>query len=95
MDKQLWSAVAVVFVGYLVSMLYQTAHTDRQVEGLRREMEARFAAIDKRFDDFRQWIGAEFGRMGEKLGRIDDRMARLEDRDGKIEDRMERPVVRA
>ena len=72
--------VAVIVGGLIVGFYFQ----HREVESLRREMGARFAALeprfgalDKRFDDLKDWIRAELRRIDERL------------------DRLERPVVKA
>jgi ElaB/YqjD/DUF883 family membrane-anchored ribosome-binding protein len=79
---QLWTAVGVAFLGYLTALLYQTHHTDKRIDDLRSEINARFAsferliderfaAVDKRFDDLTRWLQSE-------IRRLDDRMEKLE-----------------
>jgi hypothetical protein len=65
--QQFWLGVAVIVVGYLLGFYFQ----HRDVESLRREMDARFAAIDKRFDDLKDWIRAEIRRIDERLDRLE------------------------
>ncbi len=66
--------VAVIVVSLAVGFYFQ----HREVESLRREMEARFigldprfAGIDKRFDDLKDWIRAELRRIDERLDRLE------------------------
>ena len=80
--SQLWTAVGVALLGYLIALLYQTHHTDKRIDDLRSEIngrfasfekliDERFAAVDKRFDDLTRWLQSE-------IRRLDDRLEKLE-----------------
>ena len=107
---QLWTAAGVAFLGYLVALLYQAHHTDRRIDDLRSEINARFASferlIEERFANFEKRIDARFASF-EKL--IDERFAAVDKRFDdltrwlqseirRLDDRMEKlehPVVKA
>lgn len=65
MDKQLWAGIALIFVTQLAGFF-----------SLRAEMVARFNAIDKRFDDLKDWIRAEIRRIDERLDRLEHPIVR-------------------
>jgi len=84
--QQLWLAVAVVMLGYIVRLYFQRRELDklepslnRRIDDLRSEMNARFTALQSE-------ISARFAALHELLK---SEIKRLEDR----LDRIERPIV--
>ena len=65
MDKQLWAGIALIFVTQLAGFF-----------SLRAEMVARFNAIDKRFDDLKDWVRAELRRIDERIERLEHPIVR-------------------
>lgn len=65
MDRQLWAGIALIFVTQLAGFF-----------SLRAEMVARFNAIDKRFDDLKDWVRAELRRIDERLERLEHPIVR-------------------
>jgi hypothetical protein len=85
--QQLWLAVAVVMLGYIVGFYFQHRDLDkletslnRRIDDLRSEMNARFAALQSE-------MNARFAALHELLK---SEVKRLEDR----LERIERPIVR-
>ena len=85
--QQLWLAVAVVILGYIVGFYFQHRDLDkletslnRRIDNLRSEMNARFVALQSE-------MNARFAALHELLK---SEVKRLEDR----LDRIERPAVR-
>ncbi len=62
-QQQLWGAVVVIIVGYIVGFYFQ--HRDHAA--LRFEMNVRLAALDKRIDDLRSEVNARFEDFRELL----------------------------
>ncbi len=87
MNLQIWSAVAVIVIGYLVAMLYQTHHLDRRIDDLRSE-------VNHRFDDLREWIRAEFRRIDERIDHLAGRVEKLEVHLDKLGARLEQPTAK-
>jgi predicted nuclease with TOPRIM domain len=87
MNMRIWSAVAVIVIGYLVAMLYQTHHWDRRIDDLRSE-------VNHRFDDLKEWIRAEFRRIDERIDHLAGRVERLEAPFDKLEARFEQPTTK-
>ena len=87
MSLQIWSAVAVIVIGYLVAMLYQTRHWDRRIDDLRSE-------VNHRFDDLKEWIRAEFRRLDERIDHLAGLVERLDARFDKLEARFEQPTAK-
>lgn len=65
MDRQLWAGIPLIFVTQLAGFF-----------SLRAEMVARFNAIDKRFDDLKDWVRAELRRIDERLERLEHPIVR-------------------
>ena len=79
MNVQLWSAIAVVMLGYIVGFYFQHRDTDnvnRRIDDLRAEMNGRLVAIDKRLDDLKDWMRSEFKRLEERIERIEHPVVR-------------------
>jgi uncharacterized membrane-anchored protein YhcB (DUF1043 family) len=62
-EQQLWGAVVVIIVGYIVGFYFQ--HRDHAA--LRSEMNVRLAALNKRIDDLRSEVNARFEDFRELL----------------------------
>jgi hypothetical protein len=81
----LWAIVAqtaVILGGCLVIILYNNARFD----AIDRRFDDRFDAIDQRFEDLLRYIDQRFKNLEDRLGRLDERVSR-------IEDRLEHPVL--
>ena len=96
---QLWTAVGVAFLGYLIALLYQTHHTDKRIDDLRSEMNARFASfeklLDERFASFERLLDERFAAVDK---RFDDLTRWLQSEIKRLDDRVEKvehPVVKA
>jgi hypothetical protein len=96
---QLWTAVGVAFLGYLIALLYQTHHTDKRIDDLRSEINARFASIEKlideRFAGFEKLIDERFAAVDK---RFDDLTRWLQSEIRRLDDRidkLEHPVLKA
>jgi len=74
MNNQLWGAVVVIVLGYVLGFYFQSrsiAHLDKRIDDLRAEMNARFAEINHRFDDLKDWIRSEVKRLEDRIERIE------------------------
>jgi hypothetical protein len=74
MNNQLWGAGGVIVLGYVVGFYFQSrsiAHLDKRIDDLRAEMNARFAEINHRFDDLKDWIRSEVKRLEDRIERIE------------------------
>jgi hypothetical protein len=96
---QLWTAVGVAFLGYLIALLYQTYHTDKRIDDLRSEMNARLASFERligeRFASFEKLIDERFAAVDK---RFDDLTRWLQSEIRRLDDRvetLEHPVVKA
>ncbi len=80
--QQLWLAVAVVMLGYIVGFYFQHHEFDkletslnRRIDDLRSEMNARFAAMQSemnaRFAALHELLKSEFKRLEDRLERIE------------------------
>jgi len=91
--QQLWTAVAVVMLGYVVGFYFQHRDVDklettlnRRIDDLRSEMNARFAALQSemnaRFAALQSEMNARFAALHELLRsevkRLEDRLDRIE-----------------
>ncbi len=88
--QQLWSAVAVVMLGYIVGFYFQHREIDglnRRIDDLRSEFNALRSEMNARIDDLRSELNARFAALHEllksEIKRLGDRL-----------DRIERPIVR-
>jgi len=91
--QQLWLAVAVVMLGYIVRFYFQHRELDkletslnRRIDDLRSEMNAPRSEMNARFTALQSEISARFAALHALLK---SEMKRLEDR----LDRIERPIV--
>ena len=74
MSNQLWGAVAVIVLGYVLGFYFQSrsiAHLDKRIDDLRAEINARFAEVNHRFDDLKDWIRSEVKRLEERIERME------------------------
>ena len=74
MNSQLWGAVVVIVLGYVLGFYFQSrgiAHLDKRIDDLRAEMNARFSEINHRFDDLKDWIRSEVKRLEDRIERIE------------------------
>jgi Tfp pilus assembly protein PilN len=74
MNNQLWGAVGVIVLGYVLGFYFQSrsiAHLDKRIDDLRAEMNARFGEISHRFDDLKDWIRSEVKRLEDRIERIE------------------------
>ena len=74
MNSQLWGAVVVIVLGYVLGFYFQSrsiAHLDKRIDDLRAEINARFAEVNHRFDDLKDWIRSEMKRLEERIERIE------------------------
>jgi len=61
-----WGPAILVCLTVIMGLLYSNS---RQSD-LRNDMNARFDAIDKRFDDLKDWIRAEIRRLEDRTSPI-------------------------
>jgi Tfp pilus assembly protein PilN len=66
MVSQLWGAVAVIVLGYVLGFYFQSrsiAHLHKRIDDLRAELNHRFddlrVELNHRFDDLKDWIRSE------------------------------------
>lgn len=85
--QQFWAGIVIVIVGYILGFYFQRRDSD----SLRREMEARFDAINKRFDDLKREMDARFEAVNKRFDDLKD-WIRSEVR--RLEERIERPVTK-
>ena len=74
MSNQLWGVVAVIVLGYVLGFYFQSrsiAHLDKRIDDLRAEINARFAEVNHRFDDLKDWIRSEVKRLEERIERTE------------------------
>jgi Tfp pilus assembly protein PilN len=74
MNSQLWGAVVVIVLGYVLGFYFQSrsiAHLDKRIDDLRAEINARFAEVNHRFDDLKDWIRSEVKRLEERIERTE------------------------
>ena len=74
MNGQLWGAVVVIVLGYVLGFYFQSrsiAHLDKRIDDLRAEINARFAEVNHRFDDLKDWIRSEVKRLEERIERTE------------------------
>ncbi len=63
MSRQLWGAVVVIVLGYVLGFCFQSrsiAHLDKRIDDLR-------AKLNHRFDDLKDWIRSEVQRLEERI----------------------------
>jgi hypothetical protein len=80
---QLWSAVVVVMLGYIVGFYFQRRDLDRmdaginrRVDDLRDAMNQRFNGVDARFSDLKDFIKAEVARLQDRIERLEHPVAK-------------------
>ena len=67
MSNQLWGAVAVIVLGYVLGFYFQSrsiAHLDKRIDDLRAE-------LNHRFDDLKDWIRSEVQRLEERIEHVE------------------------
>ncbi len=63
MSSQLWGAVVVIVLGYVLGFYFQSrsiAHLDKRIDDLRAE-------LNHRFDDLKDWIRSGVQRLEERI----------------------------
>ena len=70
------ATLIVIFVG----ILFGNRHVDVRISDLQRYMDARFDAVNQRFEDERRVNDANFKLLLGKIDEIDSRLTRLEER---------------
>jgi len=79
MNSQLWGAVVVIVLGYVLGFYFQSrsiAHLVKRIDDLRAEINARFAEVNHRFDDLKDWIRSEVKRLEERIERTEHPMVK-------------------
>jgi hypothetical protein len=66
---QSWVQVGTICAVLVAALIYQTHYIDK-----------RFEAVDKRFDDLKDWIRAELRRIDERLDSLTERVAKIEEK---------------
>jgi archaellum component FlaC len=66
-----WGPAALIVFGYMAAAIWQNKRIDD---------------IGKRFDDIKDWVKAEFGRVHDRLDRIDKTLEKLDTRVKVLED---------
>ena len=67
MSSQLWGAVVVIVLGYVLGFYFQSrsiAHLDKRIDDLRAE-------LNHRFDDLKDWIRSEVQRLEERIEHVE------------------------
>jgi Tfp pilus assembly protein PilN len=67
MSNQLWGAVAVIVLGYVLGFYFQSrsiAHLDKRIDDLRAE-------LNHRFDDLKDWICSEVKRLEDRIEHVE------------------------
>ena len=87
MSSQIWSATAVIVVGYIIGFYFQSrsiTHLDKRIDDLRSEMNARLGEL-------RSEMNARFVEMNARLTDLKDL---LHSEIRRVEERLERQTVR-
>ncbi len=71
MNLQIWSAVAVIVIGYLVAVLYQTHHLDQRIDDMKEWIRAEFRRIDERIDH----LAGRVERLEARFDKLEARLA--------------------
>jgi Tfp pilus assembly protein PilN len=78
MISQLWGAVVVIVLGYVLGFYFQSrsiAHLDKRIDDLRAELNHRFddlrAELNHRFDDLKDWIRSEVKRLEDRIEHVE------------------------
>jgi Tfp pilus assembly protein PilN len=78
MGSQLWGAVVVIVLGYVLGFYFQSrsiAHLDKRIDDLRAELNHRFddlrAELNHRFDDLKDWIRSEVKRLEDRIEHVE------------------------
>jgi predicted glycosyltransferase len=78
MNLRLWSAVAVIILGYVVGFYFQHREMDalkdslnRRIDDLRSEMNACLEAVNRHFDDLLRYLDQRFRNLEERLERLE------------------------
>ena len=78
MSSQLWGAVVVIVLGYVLGFYFQSrsiAHLDTRIDDLRAELDNRIddlrAELNHRFDDLKDWIRSEVQRLEERIEHLE------------------------
>ena len=88
MNIQLWSAAAVIVLGYVVSFQHRDIEAaNRRIDDLYKRIDGGLAAVNQRIDDLRNEINHRFEDL---LRYIDQRFKKLEER----LERLEHPITR-
>ena len=67
MSSQLWGAVVVIVLGYVLGFYFQSrsiGHLDKRIDDLRAE-------LNHRFDDLKDWIRSEVQRLEERIEHVE------------------------
>jgi len=78
MSSQLWGAVVVIVLGYVLGFYFQSrsiAHLDKRIDDLRAEFNHRIddlrAELNRRFDDLKDWIRSEVKRLEDRIEHVE------------------------
>jgi Tfp pilus assembly protein PilN len=72
MSSQLWGAVVIIVLGYVLGFYFQSrsiAHLGKRIDDLRAE-------INHRFDDLKDWIRSEVKRLEERIQHVEHAIVR-------------------
>jgi Tfp pilus assembly protein PilN len=72
MSSQLWGAVVVIVLGYVLGFYFQSrsiAHLDKRIDDLRAE-------LNHRFDDLKDWIRLEVKRLEDRIEDVEHPVVR-------------------
>lgn len=77
MNNQLWGAVVVIVLGYVLGFYFQSrsiAHLDKRIDDLSPRLDGRIddpnSSVHHRFHDLKDWIRSEVKRLEDRIDRI-------------------------
>lgn len=72
MNNQLWAAVAVIVLGYVIGFYLN----HRGLENLNRRIDDLRTEMNNRFTDLKDWIRSEVKRLEERIDRLEHLVAK-------------------
>jgi hypothetical protein len=76
MNNQLWGAVVIIVLGYVLGFYFQSrsiAHIDKRIDDLWTQLNGRIddlnSSVNHRFDDLKDWIRSGVKRLEDRIER--------------------------